>query len=186
MHLSQKKTLPEPETADVAALYQQCAPALYAYLVQHTLSEEDAEDILVEVFLAALENQPFALLPEKAKRAWLWRVARHKMVDAYRRTKRRPSVTIEAMAEKMLDDEVSDPVQLALRQEEYERLQQHLKRLSPLQQEVLQLRFHQDMRCADIAAHLGKKEGAIKVMLSRALNFLRNVYKTGEEEEIDE
>lgn len=185
MHLYQKP-LPEPDTKDVAALYRQYAPALFAYLVQHTLSEENAEDILVEVFLAALQSKPFALLPEKAKIAWLWRVARNKMVDAYRLAKRRSSVPIESMAEKMLDDEASDPVQLALRQEEYERLQKHLKLLSPLQQKVLQLRFRQDMRCADIAAQLGKKEGAIKVMLSRSLNFLRNVYKTGEEEEIDE
>jgi len=42
---------------------------------------------------------------------------------------------------------------------------------------VLHLRFSQGMRCSEIAAHLGKHEGAVKVMLSRALNILKNIYK---------
>ena len=62
--------LTEPDTADIAALYQKCALAIFAYLVRHTSSEEDAEDILVEVFLAALENKQFLLLPEKVQLAW--------------------------------------------------------------------------------------------------------------------
>lgn len=167
----------DPDIADIAALYQQYAPAIFASLVQHVPSEQDAEDILVEVFLAALENEQFGFLPKKAQLAWLWRVARHKTVDLYRQSIRRPSVTLESMAERITDNDDVDPEYVALRQEEYNTLQIHLKRLSPLQQQVLQLRFHQDMRCLEIAAHLGKSEGAIKVMLSRTLNVLKNIYK---------
>ena len=163
---------------DIATLYQQYAPAIFAYLLHHTPSEEDAEDILVEVFLAALENEQFPLLPEKAQLAWLWRVARNKMIDVYRRSVRRQSVTLEHIAESINDDDGIDPERFALQQEEYDALQVHLKSLSMLQQEVLRLRFSQDMRCSEIAAHMGKREGAVKVMLSRALNLLKNIYKT--------
>lgn len=161
----------------MATLYQQYAPAIFAYLLQHMRSEEDAEDILVEVFLAALENEQFPLMPEKAQLAWLWRVARNKMIDAYRRSVRRQSVTLEHIAERINDDDGIDPEHFALQQEEYDALQVHLKSLSMLQQEVLRLRFGQDMRCSEIAAHMGKREGAVKVMLSRALNLLKNIYK---------
>jgi RNA polymerase sigma-70 factor (ECF subfamily) len=123
----------------IATLYQQYAPAIFAYLLQHMRSEEDAEDILVEVFLAALENEQFPLLAEKAQLAWLWRVARNKMIDVYRRSVRRQSVTLEHIAESINDDDGIDP---------------------------------------EIAAHMGKREGAVKVMLSRALNLLKNIYKT--------
>lgn len=172
------KVMPtETDTTQVAALYQRCAPALLAYLVQHMPSEQDAEDILVEVFLAALENGAFACLPEKAQFAWLWSVARNKTVDVYRRTARHRSVTLEAVAEQVVEYDDLDPEHFVLQQEEYNTLQTHLQGLTVLQQRVLQLRFRQNMRCSEIAAHLGKKEGAIKVMLSRTLNALRNLYQ---------
>ncbi|MGH2508894.1 MAG: RNA polymerase sigma factor [Ktedonobacteraceae bacterium] len=172
------KTMPtESGTTQVAALYRQCAPTLFAYLIQHTPSEQDAEDILVEVFLAALESGPFATLPEKAQFAWLWRVARNKTADAYRRLIRHRNVTLETVAEMAVDNDGLDPEQFVLQQEAYDTLQTHLKCLSALQQQVLQLRFRQNMRCSEIAVHLGKNEGAIKVMLSRALNVLRNIYQ---------
>ncbi|HEY3992769.1 MAG TPA: sigma-70 family RNA polymerase sigma factor [Ktedonobacteraceae bacterium] len=177
MQLHNKKSvLAEPGIADMAVLYRQYAPAILAYLSRRASSEEDAEDILVEIFLAALEEKHFSSLPEKAQLAWLWRVARNKMIDTYRRAVRRRGVTLESIAERMIDDNI-DPERFALQQEEYSDLQGHLKRLSPLQQDVLHLRFSQDMRCSEIAAHMGKCEGAVKVMLSRTLNLLKNIYK---------
>jgi len=48
-----------------AELYQRYAPGLFAYLRQQTHSREDAEDVLVDIFLAALEYEPLAELDEK-------------------------------------------------------------------------------------------------------------------------
>ena len=169
--------LDEPAITTMATLYRQYAPAIHAYLARHTPNEEDAEDILVEVFLAALESEQFIALPEKAQLVWLWRVARNKMIDAYRRSTRRQSVTLEHVADSITDDDTIDPEYIALQQEEYHDLQIHIKSLSALQQEVLRLRFGQDMRCSEIAARMGKQEGAIKAMLSRTLNLLKNIYK---------
>ena len=118
----------EPDIVSMAALYQQYAPAIFTYLLRHISSEEDAEDILVEVFLAALESERFSLLPEKAQLAWLWRVARNKMIDAYRRSQRRRSVTLESIAENIMDDAELDPEVFALQQEEYSDLLRHLRR----------------------------------------------------------
>ena len=42
-----------------AALYRRYAPGIFAYLYRETSSREDAEDILLEVFLAALERENF-------------------------------------------------------------------------------------------------------------------------------
>jgi RNA polymerase sigma-70 factor (ECF subfamily) len=177
-HTSQ--TLAPPGMEQVAELYREHAPAIFAYLSQHMPDEESAEDILVEVFLAALEDERFSTLPKKAQLAWLWRVARNKTVDAYRRAtrKRKRNVTLEAASDHFMGDENADPEVSALRQEEYAILQGHILTLTPLQQEVLRLRFGQGMRCSEIATHMGKREGAIKVMLSRTLNLLKNIYKS--------
>lgn len=172
-------TLAPPEMAGMAELYEQYAPAIFAYLVQRVPHEEDAEDLLVEVFLAALESTLFPAMPEKAQLAWLWRVARNKTIDAYRRSTRRRArnVPLDVITESITEDEDDGPEHFALLQEEYDVLQGHIQNLPPQQQEILRLRFAQEMRCSEIAAHLGKREGAIKVMLSRTLNFLRNIYQ---------
>jgi RNA polymerase sigma factor (sigma-70 family) len=177
MQLHSDTTLDDLRMANIATLYRQYAPPLLAYLFQHLPTGEDAEDILVEVFLAALESELFPSLSEKAQLAWLWRVARNKMVDAYRRLARRSNVTLESITEGFIDNDDIGPETFVLMQEEYDNLMVHLKSLSPLQQEVLRLHFSLDMRCSEIAAHLGKHEGAVKVMMSRALNLLKKIYK---------
>ena len=63
------------------------------------------------------------------------------------------------MTETIDEDEEMAPEQVALRQEEHARLHTTLKELSPLQQEVLQLRFGHDLTCPEIALVVEKSEG---------------------------
>src|SRR5581483_4691833 len=90
-------TLSQKMTADgslVARLYERHAPALFAYLRQQTGSPESAEDALIEVFVAALEKGKLDELSEKEQVSWLWRVARNKGVDAYRRSRVRQGLDL--------------------------------------------------------------------------------------------
>jgi len=165
----------------VAELYQRYAPGLFAYLRQQTRSREDAEDMLVDIFLAALEYELLAELDEKQQVAWLWRVARNKVIDLFRRSRRRQSIALEIVAETLYQDETLDPELLALQQDEYALLHQHVQSLSALQQETLRLRFADNLRCAEIATRIGKREGTVRVLLSRTLNALRRIYEGPQE-----
>src|SRR6266513_4135141 len=129
---------------DMALLYRKYAPGLLAYVRMRVPSPEDAEDLVVEVFVAALENAKFAVLSEKAKPLWLWRVTRNKVIDAYRRAKTRQNVTLEHVADGLFEDEMAGPEYSALRQEDYIDLYAHLQRLPLLQQQILRMRFGQD------------------------------------------
>ncbi len=164
-------------------LYQKHAPGLLAYVRMHVSSGEDAEDLVVDVFLAALENAKFSVLPESEQQLWLWRVTRNKVIDLYRRTKNRPGVAFEQMADGLFEDEMIGPEYRALRQEDYRDLYMHLQSLPPLQQPILQMRFGQDLSCREIAATLGKQENAVRVTLSRSLNLLRKIYRRRREEQ---
>jgi RNA polymerase sigma-70 factor (ECF subfamily) len=57
------------------------------------------------------------------------------------------------------------------------RLQASIRQLPVLQQEVVRLRFVHDLRSAEIATILDKSEGAVRIMLSRALKLLRTIYE---------
>src|SRR5215472_7399771 len=99
------------------ALYQEYAPILFAYLRQHTASLEDAEDLLVEVFLAAYErDQPLAI-PQDGRRRWLFGVAQHKLADYYRRSARRPVIPLNTLTETLEEDAAQTPEQMVLHQE---------------------------------------------------------------------
>ena len=161
----------------IAVMYQRQAPVIFAYLCHHTSSREDAEDLLLEVFLAALEHRKFPALGEKEQQAWLWAVARNKVVDHYRRSTRHPSVTLKQVAETVYENEELAPEQVTLRHEEYAQLHATLKELPALQQEVLRLRFGNNLRCTEIAAILEKSEGSVRMLLSRTLKLLRTIYE---------
>ena len=171
------------DESEIALLYKNYAQGILAYVRMHTASQEDAEDIVVEVFLAALENTRFSTLPEKAKQLWLWRVAHNKVADSYRRAKTRQSVAIEQVVDSLFEDEIHGPEHTALRQEDYIALHTHLQSLPALQQEILRLRFGQELSCREIAAIVGKQENAVRVTLSRGLNLLRQIYRRRREDQ---
>ena len=82
----QQPACTSPVDDSPAALYQRYAATVFTYLRRRAPSREDAEDLLLEVFLAACEQQAALLaLPEDARLAWLRRVAQHKLIDHYRR-----------------------------------------------------------------------------------------------------
>jgi DNA-directed RNA polymerase specialized sigma24 family protein len=85
----------------VANLYQRHAPAILAYVRKHVACAEDAEDVLLDVFLAALEHHAvFLRLEERQQLAWLRHAAHNKFIDYHRRVHRRPAISLE-MAEEL-------------------------------------------------------------------------------------
>ena len=114
---------------------------------------------------------------------WLWRVTRNKVIDTYRRAKTRQNVTLEQVADSLFEDEMASPEYAALQQEDYMDLYAQLQRLPLFQQQILRMRFGQDLSCSEIATRLGKKENVVRVTLSRTLNLLRKMYRRGREEQ---
>ena len=162
-----------PEDSPAAALYRQHGPLIFAWLLKQTHSWEDAEDLLLEVFLAAFERDRLLAVQEEKRLAWLLSVAQHKLVDYYRQTGRRQNVPLDAVAGALEADAALAPEEIVLRHERHADLLVALQSLPEVQREVIQLRFGEGLRCAEIATVLGKREGAVRVLLWRALKVLR-------------
>lgn len=160
----------------VTVLYERYAPIILTYLRQNRITKEDAEDLLVEVFLAAMESTTLLNLQERAQLAWLQRVARNKVIDHLRRAARRSAVGLDDAAEKLHDDEHRMPEQVVLQREDHDWLRARLATLPIQQQEVLRLRFADGLRSQEIGQRLNKSDSAVRMLLSRAISFLRTVY----------
>lgn len=180
--MQQLRSRSTSEHSLIADLYQRYWLLLLSNILQQITSREDAEDVLLEVFLAALESDMLLTLNEKQQLAWLRRVAHNKCIDYHRRSTRRPVVPLEKATESLYEDEQLAPEQVALRREEQTLLRSRLATLPDHQQEVLNLRFGEGLRCTEIARLTNKSEAATRTLLSRSLNLLRTIYDKGREE----
>lgn len=149
---------------DAAALYDLYAPALYRYMYYRLGAKSIAEDLTAEVFVRVLSMKS---TPDDW-RAYLYRVAHNLVVDYLRRN---PAV-LETIPETMFDER-GDPVSHAERADERNRLRRAIARLTPEQQQVIVLKFVQEMTNAQVAQIMNKPEGAVKALQHRALTNLR-------------
>ena len=171
------------EHSRYAQLYRYYASSLFAYVYQQTASREDAEDIVLDVFLSVLQNKRFPTFDAKKQEAWLWTITRNKVVDYYRRSIRHPHVSIEWLSESLCEDEHQAPEQISLQHEVFIWLSSAIRALPELQQEVLRLRFGHGLKCEEIAPAVEKSAGAVRMILFRTLQSLRAFYNDWEKGE---
>jgi RNA polymerase sigma factor (sigma-70 family) len=162
-------------------LYERFAETLLAYLYQQVSDRQDAEDLLLEVFLAALQNTELARLPSRRQLAWLRRVARNKVIDHYRH---KALFTIQSIGQTQdFEDQSLTPERRVEEQEERTFLLQAFEQLPPAQQELVRLRYVQELRLTQIAVLMEKSEGTVRKMLSRKLRRLKSLYEQHERRE---
>jgi RNA polymerase sigma-70 factor (ECF subfamily) len=157
-----------------STLYHRFAGKILHYLFQQVSNEQDAEDLLLEVFLAALQDKFLSCLPAGRQLAWLRRVARNKVIDRYRHIALVNLLPIEQALE--MEDTALTPEQYTEKKENYERLYQSLAQLTSFQQELIRLRYRNGLRFYEIAAMLGKPEGTVRQLFVRTLRQLRAIY----------
>jgi RNA polymerase sigma factor (sigma-70 family) len=168
----------DPQSRQKSALYTEFATTILVYLCEMVSNRQDAEDLLLEVFMAAFNSDILLQLPARQQLAWLRRVARNKAVDRYRHAARLTLVPLDHARETA--DEHLTHQQLAEQRQTYERLAQIIGQLPASQQELLRLRYGRDLRLTQIAEQLGKREGTVRKLLSRTLHRLRTLYEQSE------
>lgn len=164
------------------ALYDRFAPAILSYLLQQLVHPQDAEDLLLDVFMASFGNDTLRNLSPERQLAWLRRVARNKVIDYYRHN---TLITLLPLDHALVkEDHELTPEQRVEQQESFHLLYQAFVRLSPTQQELLRLRYKDNLRLAKIGTILGKSEGAVRKLLARTIRQLHRIYTMMEKERV--
>jgi len=170
----QKLDMDNAQNGVDGSLYERFAVTIFQYLCQRVSNEQDAEDLLLEVFLAAFKDESLSNLPAERQLAWLRRVAQNKVIDRYRHVALLNLLPIEQAID--MEDGALTPEQYAEQQENYERLYQSIAQLTTPQQELIRLRYRKGLRFFEIAAVLEKPEGTVRQMFVRTLRRLRAIY----------
>ncbi len=153
------------------ALYETYYPKVYNYAFLQLGDIHAAEDLASDVMLKMLEairSYSFRGLPFSA---WLFRIARNRLIDLHRRRRRRGEVDLS----ETLASTLANPQSLAERALERGQLQVALKHLTDEQRQVIVLKFIQGFDNRSIGRIMGRSEGAIKSLQHRALLALRRI-----------
>ena len=149
-------------------LYRRHVDAIYRYVRLRVDDPTVAEDLTAEVFLRALEGLGEYRYTGVPLIAWLYRITRARTVDHWRRAGR--------YRETDLSDKIaatgSDPEVIVSARIERTDLVAALRRLTDGQQQVIILRFVEEMSLAQAADVMGKTVGAVKALQHRALASL--------------
>ena len=147
--------------ADVEQLYRQNRETLSGYFRRRHSSTQTAEDLVQETFFRLMRRVD-CIRASTSPRGYLFGIARHVSLDAWRRAKQLGPSDVSAEA---LAAPEPDPRLAAARET--------IAALPALQREVLDLRFQHDLSYAEIAEALGVPVGTVRSRLHNALELLR-------------
>jgi len=176
----------QADPARFDALYRKYLAQVYSFAYHELGDHHEAEDVTERTFLLALgalprfrEEAPSDAGPEASTfRVWLLRIARNTIANQRRTLRRRPATTLDAIGETAGAD---DPERTVLARADASAAWAAVARLPGDRRRAVVLRFVEEMSTAEIAGVLGRSEGAVRVLLHRALRTVaRDLGERGE------
>lgn len=165
------KAQTEHDSDAFGGLYDQYVRQIYRFVFFKVGSKEEAEDITSDVFLKA-----WNYLNEKKEinsfSGLLYRIARNSIIDLYRSRSAKP----ESVSTENIDvadsgawyAEIGDKMEAG-------RITGSLKKLKQEYQEVITLRYVDELEISEIAEITGKGNIAVRVTLHRAIKKLKEI-----------
>jgi RNA polymerase sigma-70 factor (ECF subfamily) len=176
-HLDADRAIVEAARRDPSrfdALYRKYVAQVYSYAYYELGDHHEAEDATERTFVSALVALP--RFEERARpadgdgastfRVWLFRIARNVVANRRRERWRHPQAPLEAAVA------VADPLDVeggVTRRAEADAAWAAIARLPTDRRRAIVLRFVDEMTTAEIAGVLGRSEGAVRVLIHRAL-----------------
>ena len=161
---------------------------IYFLLLKMTGHREDAEDLTIEAF-----GKAFASLsqytPEYAFSTWLFRIASNHCIDFIRKKKKN---VLKNEGNEVVDnvdstettpgEEGWGPEEPMIRNQKVMVVRQMLKKLKPRYQNLIQLRYFEELSYEEISNKLDLPLGTVKAQLFRARELLYYILKDSREE----
>lgn len=159
------------DTDAFGRLYDMYVDRVYRHIYYQVGNVMDAEDLTQQVFFKAWQAIDRYKRTASPFVAWLMTISHNLVVDFYRTKKNKTYLEAEVTS----DESAPNPELVAETHFEQKQLRKAILQLPKDQQQVILLRFVEGFRNPEVASILGKSEGAIRVILHRALAMLRHI-----------
>ena len=158
-------------------LYGVYLDRIYRYVFYQVKDKMTAEDVTEEVFLKAWKAIKSCRGKERTFSSWLYRIAHNNVIDIFRSQQKKWTVDMETVAE-LSQPAVEIETELA-----HQEILNSLTDLPPNQRQVIILKFIEGLDNFEIERIIGKSQGAVRVLQTRALAKLREKLNSGHENE---
>jgi len=168
------------DSAAFAELVSRYGNRLLGYLVRMSGSRDQAEDLFQETFRKV--HQKARTFRGPRFKSWLFQIATRVAIDAMRKRKRLPAVSLNQQLDCDADsaqlgavalaDNSSDPADEAMKAEQTEQVKQAIEMLPAKQRATLVLAYYQQLSYSEVAAVMGCSVGTVKTQMFRALRTL--------------
>jgi RNA polymerase sigma-70 factor, ECF subfamily len=152
-------------------LYERYVTKIYNYVYYRTGNHHDAEDLTARVFFRAMGHIDSYTDRGVPFQAWLYRIAHNLVANWHRDRGRRKIIPLDEFVASRLTSDAPD--KHAEAKEERDRLLAAIRRLPEERQQLLALKFVENLSNAEIGAIMDRTEGAIKSLYHRTLIALR-------------
>jgi RNA polymerase sigma-70 factor (ECF subfamily) len=156
----------------IVAIYRRYFDPVYQFCHLRVGDRQTAQDLTSEVFVRFIKALKHEKAPHVSLRGWIFRVARNLIHDHYGRDQELPVDTLDQW---VVSDSDTNPEVQTLRSMNIARARRAIAMLAPAQQEVLLLRFDQQLSLQETADIMDKQVNAIKALQFRAVNTLRQI-----------
>jgi len=151
----------------VENFYHEYSPGILNYLKKKLPREEDAKEILNDVFLDAIEDLP-KLTDQSSLKSWLYQIAHNKMVNYYRKKKIKSLIFSQFPYLQIVAQEMHQPEFELEKREIIIRMQIALEKLSFKYRQILHMHYIEELPIKIISVKLNLSFKATESRLFRA------------------
>ncbi|QQR83638.1 sigma-70 family RNA polymerase sigma factor [Candidatus Peregrinibacteria bacterium] len=156
------------DTQAFGALYDFFVKPVYRYLY-YRVEQSTAEDLTEETFLKVWQYLPKYKFGKAPFGAWIFKIAHNLMVDFYRKNQ-----VLDELTEDFSDQyDPQHPIHITNLKIDQIRVQKAIQTLPPNYQEVIVLKYINELENDEISEIIGKSEGSIRIIQFRALKKLK-------------
>lgn len=164
----------------LAEVYDTYQPAIYRYIYRQLGQADIAEELAAETFLRFLKAIKKRKGPRDNISAWLYRVAHNLVVDFYRRQTAHNEQAFHEGLDIGIVDGTDERLDRAI---QMRKARLALRQLTPLQQQIIALRFLEEMTYEQTAQVVNRSVNAVKALQHRAMNRMHRFLEATHEQE---
>lgn len=156
--------------------YIEYSPKILSYLKRRLPHQEDAQEIMQDVFLEAIDSL-FYLQKHTSVQSWLYSIAHNKVVDYYRKRKIKSIVLSAIPVLQIAAQEMHQPEFQFEKDKIRDRIEKAFSTLSSRYQEILLLRYEKEIPVKELAITLNLSFKATESLLFRARQDFKKAYE---------
>ncbi|WP_345239091.1 RNA polymerase sigma factor SigX [Pontibacillus salipaludis] len=166
-------------------LYEKYHKDVFQFIFYMVKNREQAEDLVQEVYIKVM-NSYDRFKGDSSEKTWMFSIARHVTIDFFRKQKRKRNRIMEFFdwgeQGHLIQDDQPIPEEIALQNEEIQKMYHCLERCTTDQKTVIILRYIQSMSIQETAEILGMTVSKVKTTQHRGMKALQT-YMNEEDEE---